>query len=83
MSGQNTPRGGADWRNERALRAVIEPTPKVSMGVGTEVGEIPDDAQIDGAATVPALAAQVVRLARVNRFLLRQLSRKGIITVED
>lgn len=77
-----TNRGGDDKRNERAIRQLLAPTPPLDLGTGTEVGVIPDDATITAATTVDQLKVQVERLARMNRWLARELSRKQILSVE-
>lgn len=77
-----TNRGGDEKRNERAIRAMLAPTAPLDLGAGTEVGVIPDDATIEAAATVAALRTEVLALARMNRWLARELSRKQILSVE-
>lgn len=77
-----TNRGGDDKRNERSIRQLLAPTPPLDLGTGTEVGVIPDDAAITAATTVADLRSQVVALARMNRWLARELSRKQILSVE-
>jgi hypothetical protein len=71
-----------DWRNGRDIRQITAPTGSATLGTGTLVAVLPDDAAVDSAATVAALRAEVLKLTRLNRWLLRQLADKRIVNVE-